>query len=248
MLIQYHGYDGSFWADSESGKIVPEVVVDATGKAEKVFQDGNEEDEKELMEAFRETDLSDEFEEKYGFATRNAAGLSNSGALNLILEKLAKLEGRENKITLSRFLDAIRTGIDSGTFARLPKAAPVTPRSRNDQGQFQNALWLEYQRMLDDKNISAADITRRLNSDRAFREAVEEGKRNESGVSATPAPSPLTEENERYLEFSLAYRRTPSLKPVSGYVTLDYGDGVHKKFPYQDFQVMTNRAIELGVL
>ena len=239
QLIQFQGYDGKpFFAD-ENGKLIPEVLINAQGQPEQVFRDGNAEEEAQLMELFRETDLSDEFEQKYGFATRDANGLSNSGLLNLILEKLY---GRNPKITLSRFIDAVRTGIDAGSFARKPAPAPAAPRSRDEAGRFANTLDEEVRRLA---ATNPGEIKNRARTDRDFAAAVDRVMFPKAPV----APSALKDaNNEEAILFARAYRRTGNLKPVGGVHTLDYGNGEHREFTVDAFRQRVDEAIECGAL
>jgi len=174
----------------------------------------------------------------------------------IFLKIYGKLYGDSRRYTVSRlraaFLKAegIREFAEDPAIARARELAAQQARDAAS-GRFvdrKTQIVQKYEQMISRNcGVQASEVTKWLNSDREAREIIEDYKRQEAGIGE-PAPSPLIEENEKYLEFSLAYRRTPSLKPVLGYVTLDYGDGVHKKFPFQDFQAMTDKSIELGVL
>jgi hypothetical protein len=223
------------WVDQDNN--IVSVINGLDGEPEEIADRENEGSDERVWAAFKDTPEGAEFFEKYNTEV-------NRKRFGKIYETLFG----DIRESCSRLQEAYRQAVSIGEFQAPPKPAPTAaPRPRTDDGRFADAHWAVYLRMINDPTVSAAEITRKLNSNRDFRLAVEESKRKESGAPAAK-PSPLVAENKDEIEFARAYRRTASLKPVAGLVRMDFGDGVYKEFPYADFEALTNRAIELGIL
>ncbi len=169
--------------------------------------------------------LVDALFEQTDDANRYANTPENLNVLIRVARKLNRHNPRPDALTQSRLLEAYKTANaaggecgDCGTLEKLPPPVEEAPRARNKAGRFENPLVVEYHRMLEDPSIAASAITERMRTDAAFRAAVESESSRQQPSSAQADVDP--EELARLRTFAAAYRREPSLRFLSGYVTI----------------------------
>jgi hypothetical protein len=184
--------------------------------------------------------LRDALYEETSFGERYVFNAANFAILSRVSEKLNRHTTLPTAITKTRVFEAFSLvdqagGLtEFGNLERVPVEV-VAPVARNDRGQFANSLLAEYHAMLADPAVHSSAITKRMNTDRAFREAVEaEGKTN-------PTTAPAAGADMR--TFALAYRQALSIRPLNGRITLGNAD-----YTVAEFNALVEEASRLRLL
>lgn len=184
------------------------------------------------------------FGEKYVFNGANFAILTR------VCAKLNRHNPLPAAITRTRLfeaysvVDAAGGMTEFGTLERVPEevVAPAAPIARDDQGRFINPLLAEYHQMISDPTVHSSQITKRMQTDRAFREAVESEGR------AKPAQRDELEQGQHaldlahYGEFARAFRLEPNPKYMHGRITV--GGVAYTK---DEFEKHMTEAARLGL-
>jgi hypothetical protein len=178
---------------------------------------------KRVWGAFYDTESGEQFLDEYYDDPANQKKL---------LEVFIKLYP-DQKLTVSRLLDAYNTAFAAGEFVETPQ--PATPIVRDESGQFANALDIEVKRLAAE---NPAEINRRARIDRQFAAAVDRVM-----YPKGPATNVLTQADPSLREFVAEFRRTPNPRFLNGVVRI----GTEELTP-SELENKINQASAAGLL